>query len=64
MAPRVAFRGDSIMVWDGTLFRGRTELIIYRNRSVTAKKYHDDIILMIVSRLRPLIECSFLNILR
>jgi hypothetical protein len=34
MAPRVAFRGDSIMVWDGTLFRGRT----FGNRQ--AKKYH------------------------
>lgn len=41
---RVPFGGGSIMVWGGISLNGRTELVVIREGSMTARRYIDEVI--------------------
>jgi hypothetical protein len=41
---KVPFAGESIMVWDGIILNGRTELVVNREGSMTARRFIYDVL--------------------
>jgi hypothetical protein len=41
---KVPFGGGSIMVWSEIIFNGRTELVVIREGSMTARRYIDEVL--------------------
>jgi type II secretory pathway component PulC len=41
---KVLFGGESIMVWGGIILNGRTELVVIREGSMTARRCIDDVL--------------------
>ena len=42
--PVAAFGRGSICIWGGICFNGRTDLVVLRNSTMTAQRYHDIVI--------------------
>jgi hypothetical protein len=40
---KVLFGGESVMVWGGIILNGRKELVVIRERSMTTRRYINDV---------------------